>query len=103
MREREREARPADASDALARALNMARKVIENGLPAVAPLVQQILQPPKSHAEQPVDRDLLRLQEEISDRLGANVAIRSSKKGSGKITIEFGDLDQLEGILGRLR
>ena len=43
------------------------------------------------------------LQEEISDRLGAAVAIRSSKKGSGKITIEFGDLDQLEGILGRLR
>lgn len=50
-----------------------------------------------------MDRDLLRLQEEISDRLGAAVAIRSSKKGSGKITIEFGDLDQLEGILGRLR
>jgi ParB family chromosome partitioning protein len=66
-------------------------------------LVQQIIQPPKPAAEQPVDRDLLRLQEEISDRLGAAVAIRSSKKGSGKITIEFGDLDQLEGILGRLR
>ena len=49
------------------------------------------------------DRDLLRLQEEIADAVGANVAIRSNKKGAGKITIEFGNLDQLEGILGRLR
>ncbi len=83
----------------------VAQRIVQNGLSVreAERLVQQILQPPKSHAEQPVDRDLLRLQEEISDRLGANVAIRSSKKGSGKITIEFGDLDQLEGILGRLR
>lgn len=35
--------------------------------------------------------------------MGANVAIRSNKKGAGKITIEFGDLDQLDGILGKLR
>ena len=66
-------------------------------------LVQQILNPPAQSSPQAVDRDLLRLQEEISDTIGAAVAIRSNKKGAGKITIEFGDLDQLEGILGRLR
>jgi len=65
--------------------------------------VQQILNPPKPLAPQPVDRDLLRLQEEISDTLGAAVAIRSNKKGAGKVTIEFSDLDQLEGILSRIR
>lgn len=83
----------------------VAQRVVQQGLSVreAERLVQQIIQPPKPAAEQPVDRDLLRLQEEISDRLGAAVAIRSSKKGSGKITIEFGDLDQLEGILGRLR
>ena len=83
----------------------VAQRVVQHGLSVreAERLVQQIIQPPKPVAEQPVDRDLLRLQEEISDRLGAAVAIRSSKKGSGKITIEFGDLDQLEGILGRLR
>ncbi len=83
----------------------VAQRVIQHGLSVreAERLVQQIIQPPKPAAEQPVDRDLLRLQEEISDRLGAAVAIRSSKKGSGKITIEFSDLDQLEGILGRLR
>ena len=66
-------------------------------------LVQRLLNPPKKPGEKPVDRDLLRLQEEISDVIGAAVAISSNKKGAGRITIEFGDLDQLEGILGRLR
>ncbi len=66
-------------------------------------LVQQIVNPPKKAAVPAPDRDLLRLQEEIADAVGANVAIRSNKKGAGKITIEFGNLDQLEGILGRLR
>lgn len=66
-------------------------------------LVQHLLNPPKKAAPAPVDRDIVRLQEEISDTIGAAVAIRSNKKGVGKITIEFNDLDQLEGILGRLR
>ena len=68
-------------------------------------LVQQIMNPPKAKAETqtPIDRDLLRLQEELSDSVGANVSIRSTRKGSGKITIEFGSLDQLDGILGKLR
>ncbi|MCL2524429.1 MAG: ParB/RepB/Spo0J family partition protein [Betaproteobacteria bacterium] len=66
-------------------------------------LVQHILKPPRTATAQPVDRDLLRLQEELSDVIGAAVAIRSNKKGAGKITIQFGDLEQLDGILGRLR
>ncbi|MFV5212475.1 ParB/RepB/Spo0J family partition protein [Azonexus caeni] len=66
-------------------------------------LVQQIVNPPKKPATPVVDRDLVRLQEELSDAVGAAVAIRSNKKGAGKVTIEFGNLDQLEGILGKLR
>jgi len=31
------------------------------------------------------------------------VAIRTNQRGAGKLLIEFGDLDQLEGILQRLR
>ena len=46
---------------------------------------------------------MLRLQEELSDLLGAQVEIRTNKQGAGKIQIDFGDLDQLEGILQRLR
>jgi ParB family chromosome partitioning protein len=46
---------------------------------------------------------VLRLQEELSDILGARVEIRANKKGTGKIQIQFGDLDQLDGILQRFR
>lgn len=66
-------------------------------------LVQHLLNPPKPAAEKAIDRDLLRLQEELSDSVGAAVLIRSNKKGAGKITIEFNGLDQLDGILNRLR
>ncbi|MDR1888696.1 MAG: ParB/RepB/Spo0J family partition protein [Zoogloeaceae bacterium] len=65
-------------------------------------LAQRFLNPPKVVERQP-DRDLLRLEEELSDTLGAAVQIRANKQGAGRISIEFGDLDQLEGLLGRLR
>lgn len=57
------------------------------------------LKPPKQAEDKSLDRDVLCLQEEFSDLLGAQVEIRSNKKGAGNGEIEFGDLDQLEGIL----
>jgi ParB family chromosome partitioning protein len=67
-------------------------------------LVQRELQPPASKiGEQKVDRDLLRLQEELADTLGAPVKLQASKKGKGNLTISFSSLDQLDGILERLR
>lgn len=83
----------------------VAQRIVHRGMSVreAERLVQQLLDPPQKPAARPVDRDLLRLQEELSDHIGAAVAIRSGKKGSGKITIEFNSLDQLDGILGRLR
>ena len=83
----------------------LAQRIVQRGLSVreAERLVQHLLNPPKKHPAQAVDRDLLRLQEELSDDLGANVAIRSNKKGAGKMTIEFGSLDQLDGLLARLR
>ena len=85
--------------------LALAQRIIQKGLSVreAERLVQQILNPPKAAPAHVVDRDLLRLQEEISDSLGASVAIRSNKKGAGKVTIEFSDLEQLDGILNRIR
>jgi ParB family chromosome partitioning protein len=52
-------------------------------------------------------RDLLRLEEELSDLLAAEVEIRvlkTSKKGqSGELAIAFGSLDALQGVIDRLR
>ncbi len=49
------------------------------------------------------DRDLLRLEEELSDALAATVKISANRKGAGSMTIRFGSLDQLDGLLDRLR
>jgi ParB family chromosome partitioning protein len=49
-----------------------------------------------------VDRDIVALQEELSDQLGASVSIKSSGKG-GTLSIRYHSLDQLDGILSLLR
>jgi ParB family chromosome partitioning protein len=47
------------------------------------------------------DRDLMRLQENISAKLGAEVTIKSGKNGKGSIVIHYHTLEQLDGILSR--
>lgn len=66
-------------------------------------MVQRMLNPRPNKASQPVDRDLLRLQEEVSDNLGATVRIKANRKGAGEVSIRFGNLDQLDGLLARLK
>lgn len=50
----------------------------------------------------PVDPDIRRLQQGLSDKLGATVKIDCNDKGRGKITIDYTSLDQLEGILAQI-
>ncbi|HQO30210.1 MAG TPA: ParB/RepB/Spo0J family partition protein [Accumulibacter sp.] len=82
-----------------------AQRVVQKGLSVreTERLVQFALRPAKEHQPSKPDRDMLRLQEELADLLGAQVAIRANRRGAGKVMIEFGDLDQLDGILQRLR
>ena len=84
--------------------VGVARRIVQKGLSVreTEKLVQQLLNPPKHAPEKAIDRDLLNLQERLSDGLGTNVAIRSNKKGAGKVTIEFSSLDQLDGLISRL-
>ena len=83
----------------------LAQRIVQKGLSVreAERLAQYLLNPPKAAPAREMDRDLLRLQEELSDYLGASVDIRTTKKGAGSVRIEFGNLDQLEGILQRLR
>ncbi|MBP8868210.1 MAG: ParB/RepB/Spo0J family partition protein [Propionivibrio sp.] len=85
--------------------VQLAQRVVQKGLSVrdTERLVQHALKPPKEAEIRKPDRDVLRLQEELSDVLGAQVEIRTNRKGAGKIQIEFGNLDQLEGILQRMR
>jgi len=84
--------------------VGVAQRVVQKGLSVreTEKLVQHLLNPPKHAPEKAIDRDLLNLQERLSDGLGTNVAIRSNKKGAGKVTIEFSSLDQLDGLISRL-
>ncbi len=66
-------------------------------------LVQHEIDPKIRPAPPPPDRDLLALEEEIADVLGATVKIRANRKGAGSISLHFSSLDQLDGLLERLR
>jgi ParB family transcriptional regulator, chromosome partitioning protein len=48
------------------------------------------------------NRDLLSLEERLSDSLGTRVKIFSSISGRGKLVIDFASVEQLEPILARL-
>ena len=60
-----------------------------------------LLKAPAARAR--ADRDVVRLEEELSARLGTKVNIRAgSKKGAGRLTIRYRDLDELELIIAKL-
>ncbi len=49
------------------------------------------------------DSDILRLERDLSDRLGAEVQIAHDGSGKGKLTVSFGSLEQLDGVLRHLK
>jgi ParB family chromosome partitioning protein len=49
------------------------------------------------------DRDLARLEEETSERLGTTVQIRPGRKGTGKVVVHYSSLDHLEQLLKKLK
>lgn len=51
----------------------------------------------------PSPADTLALERELAERIGAPVSISQSAKGAGKVTIRFASLDELDGILSRIR
>jgi ParB family chromosome partitioning protein len=65
-------------------------------------LVARLLNP-RPAVEPRRDRDVERLEEDLSERLGTVVHIRSNRKGVGKLTLAFASLEQLEELLKRIR
>ena len=50
-----------------------------------------------------LDPDIKRLQEELSEKIGAAVDIQHGPKGKGKLVLSYNSLDELEGILAHIR
>jgi len=66
-------------------------------------LVQRLLRAPTTRRRKKSDRDLARLEEELSERLGTTVQIRPARKGRGTLVLHYSSLDHLEQLLKRLK
>lgn len=53
--------------------------------------------------EAPKAPEVDKLEQSLSEKLGANVLIRYNNKGRGKLTIEYNSLDELDGILEHIK
>jgi len=49
------------------------------------------------------DPNVERLETELAEKLGARVQIQHGAKGAGKLTISYGSLDELDGILAHVK
>jgi ParB family chromosome partitioning protein len=63
--------------------------------------VARLKEPAATPAKQAVSRDLLRLEEALSDTLGMTAHVQTNSKGGGKLTLQFASADELEGLLLR--
>jgi len=88
-----------------ARQIELASRVAARGLSVreTETLVQHLLRGPAKRAKKKTDRDLARLEEEVSERLGTTVEIRPARKGSGKLVLHYSSLEHLEELLKKLR
>ncbi len=65
-------------------------------------LVNKALNPSKPEEKKP-DADVQQLENALSERLGAKVAISHNRKGKGKLVINYSTLDELDGILAHIK
>ncbi len=68
-------------------------------------LVRSILEGTKKQKteKQPEDPDIKRLEDSLTQKLGARVSIKHTKSGKGKLVIAYTNADELQGILDRIR
>ena len=88
--------------------LSLAQKIVKEGLSVrqVEEKVRLLLEGASKAEKKPTtnqqDPDTQRLQNRLSDWLGAKTQISANPKGQGKVTIAFSDLKQLDGLLNKL-
>ena len=85
----------------------VAKRVADRGMSVreTEKLVNDVLNPPvhgKARRTR-IDRDVARLEEELSGELGTTVEIRQARKGSGKLVIRYISHEHLDSLLIRLK
>ena len=87
----------------VARQIDLAREAAQAGLTVrdVEKRVAELLKAPQARRPR-ADRDVARLEEEWSGRLGTTVQIKARGKRGGKLVIAYRTLDDLEQLLAKL-
>jgi len=84
-----------------------AARVVQRGLTVrqTEALVRQLLAGDSAEAAEPekTDPNIRRLQDDLADRLGANVRVEQGQRGKGRLVIRYNSLDELDGILEHIR
>ncbi len=86
--------------------LEAARTVISKSLSVreTEKLVGQLMRgSERNPAKKVADRDVLRLEEELAQKLGTKVQIKAATKGRGSLNIQYTSLLQLDSILAKLK
>ena len=88
-----------------ARQVEAANRIVARGLSAreSEALAARLARGTATRRKPKSDRDIARLEEDISQRLGTSVQIRAGRKGSGRIIVHYSGLDHLDRLLKKLR
>ncbi|WP_198262954.1 ParB/RepB/Spo0J family partition protein [sulfur-oxidizing endosymbiont of Gigantopelta aegis] len=81
-----------------------ARHVVSKGMSVreTERMIKKILNP-KEKVEKKDDPNILNLQQNLTDKLGAKVIFQHGNKGKGKMVIHYNTVDELEGILAHIK
>ncbi len=87
---------------------DLAKKVADQKLSVreTEELVNRLLHPappPTRKSRKITDRDVQRLAEELSEKLGTSVEIRTGRKGSGKLIVSYSSNEHLGTLIERLK
>ncbi|OGI70129.1 MAG: chromosome partitioning protein ParB [Candidatus Muproteobacteria bacterium RBG_16_60_9] len=89
-----------------ARQIQAARDVVERRLSVreTEEMVRRLLERPSGRkTKRTADPDIRALQQKLAEKLGAKVRIRHGRGGKGQVTVFYQSLDELDGILRRIR
>ncbi|NOT12998.1 MAG: ParB/RepB/Spo0J family partition protein [Methylococcaceae bacterium] len=88
-----------------AKQLAAANKIVKEGLTVRA--AERLVKDSQVEAKQPktktIDKDTLRLQEELTSKLGTRVIIDHKENGTGRLVISYSSLDELDGLIEQFK
>jgi ParB family transcriptional regulator, chromosome partitioning protein len=101
------EEQPSAALEVIDRALNVraTEQMVQKRLSGIQAESSNKSEHPLSSSHHSIhhDADIRHLEQELSDRLGAEVSIKTKTKGGGDLIVRFHNLDQLDGLISILK